>query len=151
MLEEEDERTSAVGLYHYAMSYHEAARALSNVGLKSPHGQAPIYYLYYHALELFLKAFIRSQGTGVKELRSKIGHNAAALFRRSTELGLTMDDEDAEILRMMAETDIVSRSRYIRTGYFSMPTLAALERTAASLRRLVRAPIAERTGVRLRP
>ena len=68
---------------------------------------------------------------------SKYGHRTDRLTSRALELDLPLDDEDVEVFRLMAETDIVIRSRYIITGFFRMPALEALDRTCQSLRESV--------------
>ncbi len=73
-----------------------------------------------------------------KELRSrKFGHRTCCLAERAGELGLHFDDEDREVLSLMATTDAIIRSRYIQTGYFRWPAPEALDRTCASLRQSV--------------
>lgn len=137
--DERNARTSPLGLYHYAVSYHEAARALAKIKTKTTHPESPIYFLHYHAVELYLKAFLRLQGISVAELASKkFGHKTDRLSNRASEFGLPLYDEDIEVLRLMAETDTVIRSRYLVTGYFTMPALEALDRTCQSLRESVR-------------
>lgn len=144
---DDDERTNSIGLYHCAVSYHEGARALAKVRTTATRPDSPIY----HAIELFLKSYLRLRGVSVADLASRrFGHRADRLGRRAAELGLVLRDEDMEVLRMMAETDIVIRTRYIRTGYFSAPSLQAVDRTCQSLRVSVCEAIKE-TGTFVRP
>jgi HEPN domain-containing protein len=138
--DEKDElqRTTALGLFNVATSYWRAASCLRKEKLKTTHHNSPVSFLYYHAIELFLKAFLRHHGHTPKELRSKkFGHSTAALERRASQLGLFFEDEDKEILSQMASTDAVIRSRYIRTGYFEWPDPKGLDRTCKSLRQSV--------------
>jgi hypothetical protein len=68
-------------------------------------------------------------------LRSgKFGHKTDRLSDRAAELGLFLIDEDKEVLSMMATTDVVIRSRYLRTGPFRIPAPEALDRTCKSFR-----------------
>jgi hypothetical protein len=57
----EDERTSATGLWMFAESYRDAANHLVQ-GCDLRH-DAPIYFLYTHAIELALKAYLRAKGS----------------------------------------------------------------------------------------
>ncbi|PBB45548.1 hypothetical protein CK222_03480 [Mesorhizobium sp. WSM3866] len=101
-------------------------------------------------MELYLKAFLRLHGISVSELASnKYGHKTDRLSRRASEFGLPLDDQDIEVLRRM-ETDIMIRSRYIVTGYFTVPALEALDRTCQSLRESARDAI-RKTGTFVRP
>lgn len=148
---EELERTTALGLFNVATSYWRAARHLEKEKLKTTHPHSPVSFLYYHAIELFLKAFLRHHGHTPKELRSrKFGHSTAALERRASELGLFFEDEDKEILSLMAKADAVIRSRYIEIGYFRWPHPDALDRTCKSLRQSVGEAL-KKDGIKVRP
>jgi hypothetical protein len=59
-----------------ATSYWKAADALEGLALKTPRNHAPIRFLYFHALELYLKAYLRAHGYTVKRLE-EIGHSRA--------------------------------------------------------------------------
>lgn len=131
-----DERTTAVGLYHYARSYHDSARVLDAAKVRTTHAGAPVQYLYYHSIELFLKAYLRLNGHTVEELETKFRHHIAKMRKRCAALGMAFMDEDLEVLDHLENTDLVIRSRYIATGPFRMPTFEAIERTAASLRQM---------------
>jgi len=97
-----------------------------------------VSFLFYHAIELYLKAYLRHHGHTAKELRGKkFGHRTGALVKRAAQLGLQFDDEDKEVLSLMATTDAIIRSRYIQTGYFRWPSPEALERVAKSLHQLM--------------
>jgi len=136
--DDEEERSTAVGFFNVAESYWRAARALEQAKLKTTHPHSPLRFLYYHAIELYLKSFLRMHGHTPKELRgNKFGHRTCCLTERAAELGLFFMDEDKEIFSMMATTDTVIRSRYIETGYFRWPTVEALDRTCKSLRESV--------------
>lgn len=133
--EEEEKRTTPLGLFNFAESYWAAARTLDDKKLKSTHPDSPVSFLYYHAIELYLKSFLRFHGHTVAELASrKFGHSSRRLKKRAEQLGLTFDDEDAEVLRLMSKTDAVIRSRYLRTGFFRWPAPEALDRTCRNLR-----------------
>lgn len=136
--DDDDERSPPLAFFNVAESYWSAAVALEKAMLKSTHPGSPISFLYYHAIELYLKSFLRMHGHSSKELRSKkYGHRTCCLFERAAALGLGADDEDLEVLSLMATTDAIIRSRYIQTGYFRWPSPEALDRTCKSLRQAV--------------
>ncbi|WP_379069415.1 hypothetical protein ACHMW4_03845 [Mesorhizobium sp. UC22_110] len=148
--DKKNQRTSPLGLFHYDVSYHEAARALKGIKIGATHPDTPIYFLHCPAVELFMKAFLRLHGLSVTELASsKFGPRTDRLSSRASDCRLTFDDEDIEVLRVMAETDVVVRSRYIVTGYFTMPTLEAMDRACQSLRQSVGDAI-QKTGTFVR-
>jgi HEPN domain-containing protein len=135
---DEIDRTSPAGLFNTADSYWRAAVALGRAKVKSTHPDKPISFLYYHAIELYLKAFLRMHGHTADELASrKFGHRTGVIAKRAAELGIKFDEEDVEVLAMMASTDAVIRSRYIETGFFRWPAHQALNRTCKSLRDLI--------------
>jgi hypothetical protein len=127
-----------LGFFNVAESYWNAAVALEKAKLKSTHPGSPISFLYYHAIELYLKAFLRLRGHSAKELRGKkFGHRTCCLSERAKALGLHFDDEDLQVFSLMACTDAVIRSRYIETGFFRWPAPEALDRTCKSLRQSI--------------
>lgn len=138
IVDEENDRTIPIGLFNVADSYSKAATVLLKTKVISTHPGSPISFLQYHAIELFLKSFLSLNGHNVQELASrKYGHRTCCLRERAVELGLIFQDEDNEVLSLMATTDAVIRSRYMQTGFFTWPSNEALERTCKSLRRSV--------------
>jgi hypothetical protein len=131
-------------LFNTAETYWKSAQALYGAKVKATHSSSPVLFLYYHAIELYLKAFLRGHGHSAAELRSrKFGHKICCLTERAAQLGLQYVDEDNEVLSLMSTTDAVIRSRYIQTGFFSWPSPEALDRTCRSLRYIVGAALAK--------
>lgn len=111
---DEDARTSAIGLFNYAHSYAASAVALEKAPPNdTTHPGAPVDFLAFHAIELYLKAFLRAKGLTVAEVK-KIGHGLTKLRDRARELGLTVDDANGVI--DLAEAVMMER-RYIRVGF----------------------------------
>ncbi len=136
-LADEARRVTPLGYFNFAETYRTAARTLRRSKSKATHKESPIRFLYYHAIELYLKAFLRAHDIHPYDLRTKYGHSVGRLSAKAVELGLSLDDEDVEVIQLMTETDAVMRSRYISTGFFTWPDLGALNRTCQSLRRSV--------------
>lgn len=151
MTDDREARTTAVGLYHYGHSYHEAARALFLAKFRATHRDAPLTYLYFHAIELFLKAYLRAHGHTVDDLERKFRHDIKRMSKRVTELGFEFHDEDLDVLSYMERTPVVINSRYISTGYFQRPSNEALERTATSIRFTTHAAVSQISGINLLP
>jgi hypothetical protein len=87
-----------IGLFNFAESYWNAAAYLAKAKLKSTHPDSPVRFLYYHAIELYLKSFLRMRGHTRSELASrKFGHSTSRLKHRAQQLGLFFEDEDAEV------------------------------------------------------
>src|SRR5882672_3989344 len=100
---DKNERTNEIGLYHYAVSYHRAADALGTIKFNTTHPDAPRYFLYFHAIELYIKAFLRNAGRSVRQIEA-LGHRAGKLERAYLKYGGTLEDEDREILALMEQT-----------------------------------------------
>jgi len=92
-------------------------------------------FLYYHAIELYLKSFLRFHGVSAKCLKS-IGHDYKRLLSKASQSGLVLGDIENEVLNML-DGKLWSRSRYLETGFFRGPSLYALSETSKSLRREV--------------
>ena len=60
-MSDEIERTTPLGLFNYARSYWRSAEYLHAAQLTLTHPTAPVSFLFYHAIELYLKDFLLSQ------------------------------------------------------------------------------------------
>jgi hypothetical protein len=126
------DRHTPLGYYHYAVAYHAAADLIAEHGLKAFHPGAPALFLYYHAIELYLKAVLLIKRGSAKKLR-KIGHEFGALRSRGRRRGLKLGKIERKTLRLMAQGDVWSRARYLKTGSIERPTLADTAITATTL------------------
>jgi hypothetical protein len=50
-----EDRTNDVGLFNMAESYWKSAAALHEAKVKASHPLSPVLFLYYHAVELYLR------------------------------------------------------------------------------------------------
>jgi hypothetical protein len=133
MVEGDDERTSALGLFNTARSYWQSAEYLSATHLKVvTHPEAPIAFLFCHAIELYLKAYLRGIGKGVCQLK-QLGHRVANLAKCAIKSGLAIGPEHSEILNHIDDTDVAIEARYIVTGFKTGPTNEALSNVAGVL------------------
>ncbi len=133
------ERTpTAIGTFNFAVSYWQAGSALRTLewanGVSHPRG--PIEFLYWHAIELFLKAFFLACGMGEKELRG-YGHNLKKLVKDAKKHGLALESDDSEVLSLMRTAGDMIDLRYIKVGWKMAPELEALETTSNNIYRLV--------------
>ena len=128
----DDERTNAVGLFNTARSYWRSAEHLNAAGLKVTHPEAPVTFLLCHAIELYLKAYLRGNGSTVAALK-KIGHRLADLAKSAAETGLKLEPEQSEILSHVDDAGVAIEARYIVTGFKNRPTNEALSSLAEQL------------------
>ena len=146
-----ENRTSSVGLYNYAHSYASSAEALSKLELRITHPSSPVYFLYYHSIELYLKSYLVACGVSTDELK-KMGHRTRKLAEAVKSFGLNLRDEDEAIIDFMSETDAVIESRYIVTGYKgSVPDFQPILDTCRYLHDQIGPKAYEGSGVSRRP
>jgi hypothetical protein len=146
---DDEGRTNAVGLFNTARSYWRSAEHLNAANLKVTHPQAPVTFLFCHAIELYLKAYLRGAGSNLAQLK-KIGHRVANLARSATESGLAIGPEQSEILSHIDDADIAIEARYIVTGFKNLLTNEALSDATAHLDQTICAALAK-TGFAVRP
>ena len=112
----EIDRTSDVALFNTARSYRRSAEYLLKGRLKEvTHPHKPVEFLFCHALELYLKAYLRATGSGVKALQRK-GHVFSKLLSTDKKRGLEVAPEDKAALRRLDDWDVAIEARYIITG-----------------------------------
>ena len=79
----ETDREPPIAVFLFAQSYFQAAGHLRleyEMHRFELRFDAPIYYLFCHALELTMKAFLRAKGMTAEELRSRdFGHKLLML------------------------------------------------------------------------
>lgn len=94
-LTDEDARSTPVGLFNFAETYWLSARALKAAEVKEvTHRAYPVFFLYYHAIELYLKAYLRLYHTMAQLRGRKFGHDAGALSKRARELDLPVKPKE---------------------------------------------------------
>tara|TARA_B100000315_G_C14101398_1_gene373923 strand:- start:42 stop:470 length:429 start_codon:yes stop_codon:yes gene_type:complete len=124
--EDDEEKTTDIGLFNYAVSYWRAAQALRGIKIEATHSKAVICFLYYHAVELFLKSYLRLHKASLRELR-KWGHDVNILAKKCHRHGLEFDPHEEEVFDLIRED--MMKARYLKTGYYQRAGFEALERT----------------------
>ena len=130
MSADDEDRTTDIGLFNYAVSYWRSAQALREIKLNATHPEPVVCFLYYHAVELFLKSYLRLHGATLKELR-KWGHDVTTLAEKCRPHGLRFKSFDQTVFDLI-DGDMM-KARYLKTGTFQRPKLEALERTTDRL------------------
>lgn len=134
-----DERTTPLGLYHYAVSYEAAARVLM-AGLTrdmATHPSAPTNHLLEHSIELYLKAFLRLNGVSLERLKNEFGHAIPKLFLEFIKLGGPSTDHDVGVTSFLTPAYIFAE-RYIVVGAYPDIGTDNIAKTAANLHAVVR-------------
>jgi hypothetical protein len=137
-IEDENSRTTALGLYHYARSFRAAATKLTgNLDPKdATHPDAPLDHLLIHAIELYLKAYLRQAGASVADLK-RIGHDMPRLGRLYEDHGGQLGAEDQAVIALLTPENVFG-ARYLETGAYTRAPTEALMHTADNLHGLVR-------------
>lgn len=120
---ENDDRTTALGLLGYAHSYWVCASGINPSSIVASHPMAPILYLYVHAIELYLKAFLRNAGCSVSEIRG-LSHGLKKLDEHAIRRGLPYSQLRTEVIKLAGP--IHTSLRYIQTGPQQHPSLQDL-------------------------
>jgi hypothetical protein len=130
----DDDRTTSMGLFNTAEAYRFSAVALDQAPqvLRTGHAAKPVQFLYSHAIELYLKALLRTKNS--VEVVVKYGHNIGRLVKDAEALGLFVTTGDRDVFASMADTNVLIEMRYIRTGAKKAVNLKALSRTSKSVR-----------------
>jgi hypothetical protein len=134
-------RTSALGLWRYADDYLKAAGFVQAAKASSPF--VPTYYLYGHAIELALKAFLRSKGSTLEALK-KLGHDLVGTLKAAEDAGISnfvrLSDEGREALSLLSPYYQDKELEYIKIGFKSFPSIESLALCARTLVKGTRAP-----------
>lgn len=122
----EDEQATAIGYFNYAHSYAASAVALTKVEVSATHPDAPIRFLFHHAIEVYLKAYLLAHGLDTKKLKFEFGHKVRKLADGARDHGLVLSAADIQVIDQMDQTDNVMSSRYVRFGIHQLLPLDAL-------------------------
>lgn len=87
-------------------------------------------FLMAHSIELALKAYLLHRGVCLAEIM-KLGHHIDQCWQRCIRHGvadyITLTDQDAAVLDMIAKLHSSTELRYIKTGYKELPVFGPLE------------------------
>ncbi len=119
--EAEINRTQGVALWKLAKEYLAGATALQP---SPPKISFVVYYLYGHALELTLKAFLVSHGSTISALRG-IGHDLKkallAAEQHQSFQKVVITPEDRFIVEWLSDYYSRKEFEYVFVGYKSLP------------------------------
>jgi hypothetical protein len=113
------------------------------------HYEAPVHFLYFHAIELFLKAYLRTQGVTDQELRLQHGHHLKNLIdeAEARRMPVTKRIHRVRLFQMADEAkDQPIRSRYLRTGPATILPVVRLHEAARDLQGIVESAL-HRAGI----
>jgi HEPN domain-containing protein len=143
------ELSTPLGFFNFAGSYRAAADKLRVCKLRATHPHSPMLFVYYHSIELYLKAFLRADGQSVAALH-KIGHDFKTLQRMCVERGLNFDSEIQDVLAIVAASGAWGGTRYLEVGFHHRPLISVLSRACRKIDRMVGAALSDK-GIHIRP
>jgi|ERR1017187_2246383 hypothetical protein len=111
----------AVSFLGFAKQYHQAANELLDLHATDGLLRDPIYFLYFHAVEMALKAFLRAHDvriTGTPWVREK-GHRLFELYEECRSLGLSLGQKDRIGIRNIVIL-LDSGNKYQGLRYFTL-------------------------------
>jgi hypothetical protein len=119
---DDDERTNSLGLFNTAEVCQLSARTLRALKVNSGFTDMPVRFLYYHALELYLKALLR-QKHSMATVQVKFGHQIKLLVQEAETLGRIVGETDRAVPALIDDIDAMIDSRYIEPGQSGWPRL----------------------------
>jgi len=142
-----NDRSPPISIFLSGEAFLNAARhthrAYSDRSLKLRF-EMPIFYLYSHAIELTMKAFLRARGVSAVKLKDpkRFGHSLQNLWNECLAHELVVDPAPQVVIEgvvSLLEPYATSYEfRYIRTGLKEFPSLEdvrlAAEKLAAAIR-----------------
>ncbi|MBD8064076.1 hypothetical protein IC608_01120 [Devosia sp. PTR5] len=123
--------TTPIGFLNKAEAYRAGAQLLARE-LKGVGGWSgdPTRYLYYHGIELYMKAALISAGKTEDQLR-RLGHGFIKLACACNLVGFGLNEpQDLNVLEMIDTDSNYIKARYHQVGPFRVPTVQALDGTA---------------------
>jgi hypothetical protein len=113
--------------------------------------EMPVYYLYGHAIELTLKAFLRAKGLTARELSFKPWrHDLLKLWEGCFERGFTLDLptrlEAGAVIDLLAPYAATYEFRYVQVGAQTLPTLDVVREAARALQAAAKPTVVPTVG-----
>lgn len=144
--QEIEKRTTAIGLFNFAHTYAQSASALSKIKVNATHPDSVVRFNYSHAVELYLKSFLRLNGMSVSELSSKkYGHDTKKLVKKAIKCGLNL--EDLQKYQIISLRDAID-DRYITIGHRIVLTIESLHDLSVHLHNEIGPAIYKDAGIK---
>lgn len=129
-----DEQTaSGIGYYNFAESYRIAFESLAS---NQPTGMlfdAPIRFLGFHAIEIYLKAILKIVPLPDNDLKS-LGHNLSRLTAETVRHGARFSDVFTNSIDVLADYTHLIDTRYLTTGFKTEAAIDGLARLVKEAR-----------------
>ena len=147
----EEPQKTAVAPFNYAHSYAQSAVTLEKHQTEATHWNAPVDFLYFHPIELYLKALLVRLGYDLNYLRKACSHRVRPLAELCQHKGLNLSLDAERVIDLMADTDNAISSRYIRIGNHTRLPFSVYHEMCSSLHEQIGPRVYEGSGVSRRP
>jgi hypothetical protein len=144
----EDDRATPLGFFNLAEDYLEAAYVLGEHLRAGCFRGEVIKFVTFHAIELYLKAFLRKRGVSVVILERKFGHWFKKLIPACERHGLNFPDSTKGALLLAEGLRDPKETRYFRSTARPRIIPAGLFERALEIRNLVAPHFPSRLGGR---
>lgn len=135
----------AVSFFGFAQQYQKAANLLWDFDKTLT---TPIYFLYAHAIELALKAYLRSFNIPIVADKKRKHHKITQLYAECRTLGLRIGPDDffdiGNIVEMLEGANEEQGLRYFKMKGSSFPDLSWTRDTVAKLLQAVEPAVEEK-------
>lgn len=115
----------------------------------SGHYEKPVRFLYYQAIELFLKAFLRTAGVKDDEVR-RYGHDLARLITEAEDRGMSLTAAVDDVRTIYLTGEQAMQTRYLQTGFRRRLPAERLHEAARDLQVIVENGLRS-SDVRMKP
>lgn len=141
-----DIHNPAIGYLNVGRSYEASALRLSveDAGKTSYLPDFPRRQLFIMAIELYLKAYLLSQGLSEDEIRHKFSHKVDAIGDHCCSLGLELSDKRRDVLQLIEDAETFTRDRYFKGGIRTVPNDDAIQDLAGVLFKAVGQIVADK-------
>ncbi|WP_420857614.1 hypothetical protein [Marivivens marinus] len=100
-----------LGLLNRAEEYLAAAATLRKANPSADKLPEPVYFLYFHAIELLLKAGLAANGLSARQIKDQ-AHNLVALQTKLEKFGINFSDAERELIASIKQERGQTATRY---------------------------------------
>lgn len=138
----------AIGYVNVGRSYEASALRLpvERADKSSYLPDHPRRQLLVMAIELYLKAYLISQGMTEEEIRKKFSHKLGAIAEHCRSLGFHISHDGLDLLILIEDCQTFSLDRYFTGGTRTVPKTEALQDLAGVLFKSVGQIVADKRG-----
>ncbi len=130
----QDPLARARNLFDEAEAYWHSSVELEKAALQGQFSSQPIRNLYHHAIGLYLRAFLSSEGFSLADLEGKFKNDFRRIRKQCEKSGLYFEKPYSETIEYFVRTPLPLRLKYSASGYYAVPTVRALDDLCQMLR-----------------